>query len=68
MGGGEYVKGWVPLNAKSEWVPPARHPAPFEAVATRDDWVGVEWPPYHGDQDGEGMHAYVRACTRRSGQ
>ena len=33
MGGGDYVKGWVPLSARSQWVKPARRGTPLEAAA-----------------------------------
>ena len=49
MGGGDYAKGWVPLAAKSEWVPPFRHPDAQDLVVTGEDWPGVEWPKYTGD-------------------
>jgi len=60
MGGGDYVKGWVPLSARSQWVKPARRGDPFEAVATGADWPGVEWPQYAGPQDGEGDRGAFR--------
>jgi hypothetical protein len=44
MGGGDYVKGWIPLAANTEWVPPARKPDSREIVITADDWPDVEWP------------------------
>jgi hypothetical protein len=44
MGGGDYVKGWTPLTAKTEWVKPARKPDAEELVATAKDWPSVEWP------------------------
>ena len=44
MGGGDYVEGWVPLYAGSEWVPPARKADSEEVVITAADWPGVEWP------------------------
>ena len=44
MGGGDYVEGWVPLSAGTEWVPPFRKPDAQEIVITADDWPSVEWP------------------------
>ena len=44
MGGGDYVKGWMPLAAHTEWVPPRRKPDAKEIVITADDWPSVEWP------------------------
>ena len=44
MGGGDYVEGWVPLSAGTEWVPPFRKPDAEEIVITADDWPSVEWP------------------------
>eukprot|EP00937_MAST-01D_sp_MAST-1D-sp2_P004825 g4825.t1 len=44
MGGGDYVKGWVPLSANTQWVPPFRKPDSEEIVITAADWPGVEWP------------------------
>jgi len=44
MGGGDYVWGWIPLSAGSEWVPPARKPDSEEIVITAKDWPSVEWP------------------------
>lgn len=42
--GGDYVKGWTPLSANTEWVKPARKPDAEELVITAEDWPGVEWP------------------------
>ena len=55
-GGGDYVKGWVPLSAGTEWVPPARKPDAEEIVVTAADWPSVEWPmQQHGSPwTGEG--------------
>jgi hypothetical protein len=44
MGGGDYVKGWVPLAAGTQWVPPRRKPNGTDIVITAADWPGVEWP------------------------
>ena len=44
MGGGDYVKGWIPLAARTPWVPPARKPDAREIVITAKDWPSVEWP------------------------
>ena len=44
MGGGDYTRGYIPLSAGSEWVPPARKPDAEEVVITANDWPGVEWP------------------------
>lgn len=44
MGGGDYVWGWVPLSADSEWVPPFRKPDSEEIVITAKDWPSVDWP------------------------
>ena len=44
MGGGDYVKGWIPLAANTQWVPPTRKPDATEVVVTAADWPGVEWP------------------------
>eukprot|EP00965_Chrysotila_dentata_P067583 2236686-Pleurochrysis_carterae.AAC.3 len=35
MGGGDYVKGWVPLSARTEWLPPARKPDSTEVTPLR---------------------------------
>lgn len=42
--GGDYVHGWVPLSANTEWVKPARKPDAESLVITADDWPSVEWP------------------------
>ena len=44
MGGGDYIKGWVPLSANTAWVKPARKPDSQEVVITAADWPSVEWP------------------------
>ena len=44
MGGGDYVKGWMPLAANTEWVAPRRKPDATEIVITGDDWPSVDWP------------------------
>ena len=44
MGGGDYVKGWIPLAARTEWVPPKRKPDSTEIIVTAKDWPNVEWP------------------------
>ena len=44
MGGGDYVEGWVPLSAETEWVPPFRKPDSQEIVITAADWPSVDWP------------------------
>lgn len=37
MGGGDYVKGWIPLAAGTEWVPPRRKPDATEVIITAAD-------------------------------
>jgi hypothetical protein len=43
-GGGDYIKGWVPLSAGTQWVKPARKPDSEDVVIVAADWPGVEWP------------------------
>ena len=44
MGGGDYVRGWIPLSHGTEWVPPRRKPAAEALVFGAADWPSVEWP------------------------
>ena len=44
MGGGDYVKGWIPLAANTAWVAPFRKPNATEIVVTAKDWPSVDWP------------------------
>ena len=44
MGGGDYVQGWLPLAAGTQWVPPRRKPDSEELVFTGRDWPSIEWP------------------------
>jgi len=52
MGGGDYERGWI--TEATTWVAPFRRPDSQEVVVSADDWPGVEWPKYSGDQDGQG--------------
>lgn len=63
MGGGDYVKGWMPLSAATMWLPPARKPDSEEVVVTPADWPSVEWPtgerggsPWTGEGDWGDFH------------